>query len=81
MADKSGSGETVRVQVTLTAETGQKVRELADRMNVSDSKMIQWLVDAAIEDQEWMIKLVTSRFAKAVAGVFGKKIPRSKKED
>lgn len=83
MADKSESADAVRVQVTLTAETGAKIKELADRLNLSESKMIQFLLDAAIEDNEYIIKLVTGRFANAIAGVFGKRIgkPRPKKNE
>lgn len=60
---------SIRYQLTVKREIGEKINELASRMNLSQSKMVELLLDAAIEDNEWMIKLVTSRWAKIFADV------------
>lgn len=63
---------TVRYQLTVKAATGEKINELADRMNVSQSKMIEMLLETAIEDNEWLIKAVTHRWSKAIIDTLGK---------
>lgn len=54
--------DSIRVQVPLTPETIHKIDELAARMKLSRGRMSALLVEAAIEDHEWIIKAVTSKF-------------------
>ena len=63
--------ETVKLQVTVDKELGQQIETLAERMEVSVSKMSAMLLDAAVEDNEWIVKAVTSRFAKSIARAVG----------
>ena len=60
--------------------TAKVVRELATRVNVSDAKMIELLTEACIEDEGWLIKLVTSKWSKAIMGALGVGKKRRQKE-
>lgn len=71
--------DTRRLQVTVGTATGAKIEELALRLNVSESKMVELLLDAAIEDNEWIIRAVTSRWAKALREVLAPKKRASSK--
>ena len=62
-----------RLQTVVRRETAEKIREYAQRMEVSESKMICYLLEAAIEDNDWVIRAATSGFAKRLAKAFGVK--------
>ena len=51
----------VRITVTVDEQTAVKIAELAARMNASQSRMASWLLEAGVEDNEWVIKIVTSK--------------------
>jgi len=63
--------ESVKLQVTVDKELAQQIETLAQRMEVSVSKMSAMLLDAAVEDNEWIVRAVTSRFAKSIAEALG----------
>jgi hypothetical protein len=71
MPAKKEEGETTKLQVVVETKTAEKIAELAERMKVSQSKMCKLLLEAAIEDNEWMIRAVSSRFADAVRRALG----------
>lgn len=52
----------VRLQVMVTPEVSAKVDDLAGRLHLSRSEFGAALIVAALDDQEWLIKLVTSEF-------------------
>lgn len=52
--------DRVRITVTVDAITAGKIEELAGRMNASQSRMASWLLEESIQDNEWIIKVVTS---------------------
>ncbi len=59
--------DKARIQVVVDKEVAEKITDLADRMRWSQSKMAAVLLEAAIEDNEWVIRVVTSPFAQRVA--------------
>ena len=67
-----------KVQLTTVIERNldTKISELGDRMGISKSAMAAMLLDAAVEDNETMIKIVTSRFAKRLVAAVGPKPKR-----
>lgn len=63
MADEP---KKIRITVTVDELTAETISELAQRMNCSQSKMASSLLEAGIEDNEWIIRFVTT---KAVLGL------------
>jgi predicted transcriptional regulator len=61
------SPSKVRLQTVVHAELAQKIDELASRMGCSQSKMIELLLDAAVQDQEWIVRAASSNFARRLA--------------
>lgn len=53
-------GEEIRVSVPLTLDTVAKIDELAARLKVGRGRMVSLLVEQGIEDNEWIIRFVTS---------------------
>lgn len=51
----------VRITVTVDEVAADKITELAKRMGASQSKMASMLLEAGLENEEWIIKVVTSR--------------------
>jgi len=70
--------ENVRVQSVIDRKLAEKITELGDRLGVSQSKMIYLLLEAAVEDQEWIIKAVTGSFARKVYSALGCKKQKRK---
>ncbi len=65
---RSEEGE-IRVQVPLHPDAVAKIDELADRMNVGRGRMAAMLLESGIEDNEWIIKMVTSGVMRPVVAV------------
>ncbi len=65
--------EEVRITVTVSQETADRIETLADRMNASHSKMASWLLEAALDNETWIIKIVTSRVVKGLRAALTKK--------
>lgn len=59
MADRQ---DETRVQVPLNDKTIEKIDQLAARMNVGRGRMAAMLLEAGIENDEWLIKLITSKY-------------------
>jgi (p)ppGpp synthase/HD superfamily hydrolase len=55
-------GERVRVQAMVTPKAAAKLAELADKLKMSESNLAAMFLEEAVVDQEWLVKLVTSRF-------------------
>jgi len=66
----AGSDEgTIRVQVPLNPDAVAKIDELAERMNVGRGRMAAMLLEAGIEDNDWIIRVVTSGVMKPITDV------------
>lgn len=53
-------GEDIRVQVPLSVDTVRKIDELAARLKVGRGRMVAMLLEQGLEDNEWIIRFVTS---------------------
>ena len=62
----SDTSEEIRVQVPLSAATVAKVDELAELMNVGRGRMAAMLLEVGIEDNDWIIRAMTSGYMKPV---------------
>ena len=63
--------ETIRFTVTIDKTHYRTIGELAERMGVSQAKMAALLLEAGVQDNEWVIRMVTSRVANGLREVFG----------
>jgi hypothetical protein len=54
-------GEKVRITVTIDRRSAEKIAELSQRMKASQSRMASMLLEAGLEDNEAIIRFVTSR--------------------
>ena len=61
--------DKVRIQVIVDKAVAAKVEDLAARMRWSGSKMASVLLEEAIKDNEFVIRVVTSPFAEGVIDV------------
>lgn len=69
------SEDKLRVQSVIDKKLADKINELAERMECSQSKLIYMLLEAVVADEGWMIKLMTTQFGKSVAkrlGILGR---------
>ena len=66
------SDDKVRLQAVVDRKVARKIELFADRMGLSQSKMMALLLESAVENDEWAIRLVTSNFARRVEAAFGK---------
>lgn len=71
--------ETIRFTVTIDKQIYQKIGELAERLGVSQAKMASMLLEAGVQDNEWVIRMVTSRVADGLRDVFGMTRPGKRK--
>lgn len=65
--------EKVRITVTVDRASADKIQELAGRMNTSHSRMASMLLEAGLENNEWIIRIVTSRVVKGLSEALGMK--------
>lgn len=56
----------IRVQVPVSPANLRKIDELAERLKISRGRMSSLLVEAAIDDHEWIIRAVTSKFMQPI---------------
>ncbi len=70
--------DKMRVQGVVDVELGERINELADRMGASQSQMVAMLLEAAVDDNEWLIAAVTSKLAKNIRAAFGPSKRRKK---
>jgi len=67
----------VRLQAMVDPDIAEKVKELAERLEMSQSAFLGLIVKHGIEDEEWIIRAVTSRYVKPVRDYLQRR--RSKK--
>jgi predicted transcriptional regulator len=60
--------DKIRVQVIVDRSTAKRIEELAKVMNTSMSRMAAALLEAGIEDNEWIIKNVSAPVRRLVDG-------------
>lgn len=73
--------EKIMIQTAVEKELADKIADLAERMNVSVSKISAMLLEAAVENESWIIKAVTSRLAKQMYAALGIRKTKSTKGD
>ena len=67
MAKERSNSDEIRVQVPLSPEVIAKVDELAELMGgIGRGRMAAMLLEEGIRDNQWIIKIVTSRYMKPV---------------
>jgi len=77
--DMAGTPEgKVKVYGVISEATNKKIVEFAERFEVSQTKMVTIMLETIVENDEWLIKAVTSKFAKRLYKAFGLK---PKKDD
>jgi hypothetical protein len=64
--------ERNRVTVSLKPESWAKIQELAKRMKTNESRLAAMLLEAGLEDNEWMIRIVTSKVVDPIRQFFAK---------
>lgn len=73
--------DKIRIQAVIDRQLMEKIDELAARMGLSQSKMVACLLEEAIRDNAWLIRVVTNKFTKAVLETVGLKKRRKKIDD
>ena len=61
-----GDGGKILVQTRIEAELAEKIDAFAERLNMSRAVFLSALLETAMEQNEWLIKLVASRYMKPV---------------
>jgi len=70
--------ERTRITVTVDCDKADTISELAKRMNTNTSRMASMLLEAGLNDHEWIIRIVSSRVMQGLADVLrGKAQPDS----
>jgi len=70
--------DKARIQSVVDKKVIKKIDEFAARFEVSQSRMVAIMLEVVVENDEWLIKVVTSKFAKRLYKAFGLKL---KKDD
>lgn len=66
-----GDGDKVRITVSIDRHSAEKIAELSQRMNTSQSRMASMLLEAGLEDNEAVIRFVTSRVVTGLRDALG----------
>lgn len=61
--------ERVRVQCFVSGENARRIDALAERLKMSRAEFLERLLDAGLEDNEWIIKAVTSPMVQGIKAV------------
>jgi hypothetical protein len=61
----------VRLQTVVDKPLAEKIRELAGRMGVSESAMCYLLLEAVVSNDEWLIRIATSSWARKLGRALG----------
>jgi len=64
-------GDKVRITVCIDRRSAEKIAELSQRMNTSQSRMASMLLEAGLEDNEAVIRFVTSRVMTGLRDALG----------
>lgn len=59
--------DEVRVQVPVNKKYIERIDALAEKMGVGRGRMIAMLLEAGVNDNEWIINVVTSKWMEPVA--------------
>lgn len=71
--------DRLRLNCTITAAELRKIEELAKRLEVSPSRLGSMLLKAGLQDNETIIRLMTSDFAKRVQDGLAALAPKPRK--
>jgi plasmid maintenance system antidote protein VapI len=63
--------DKVRLQTVVDLPLAEKIRDLAKRMQLSESALVYALLERAVESEGWVIKAVTTSTARRLARLFG----------
>jgi hypothetical protein len=58
--------DKIRLQTIVDRKLARKIEDMANRMGIGQSRMIYHLLDAAVQDETWVARAITGRFAKRV---------------
>jgi|CXWL01.1.fsa_nt_gi hypothetical protein len=72
--------DKARVQAIIDRKVLDKIDFLAGRMGISQSKMISHLLEGAVQDDEWIIRVVTNKYTKKLLEAIGIKKRRKTPE-
>ncbi len=67
------SGDKVYIQVMVNQEIAQELEQMAEEMDQTCSRFGAFLLKCAIEDNDWIIRIVTAPRAKKLINGFSKK--------
>lgn len=71
--------EEIRLQVPMSAEAMERIDELAERMGIGRGRMAAMLLEEGLRDNEWIIRVVTSRHMDPIRRLI-QKWPSKKKD-
>lgn len=60
-----------KVQAVIDEELAVRIQDLAKRLQVSESTCIYMLLDSVVDNEGWLIKLVTTRFGTRIGRLLG----------
>lgn len=79
-APKGTKGGTVRLQVVIKVGHVERIDKLAERMGMTRSYFTATLIEQALLDQEWLVKLLSSKLVMRVARALGINNPKKAKQ-
>lgn len=56
----------IRLQTIVDRKLARKIEAMATRMGIGQSRMIYYLLDAAVQDEAWVARAIAGTFAKRV---------------
>lgn len=68
----------IRISVVITKEAYEKISGYADKFDVSETKFAANLLEGAINEDEWVYKLLSSRYTGILRKVFRVKLKEEK---
>lgn len=63
--------DKVRLQTVVDRRLAEQIRDLAKRMKLSESALVATLLEGAVKDNAWIIKVATSKAAMGLAQIIG----------
>lgn len=68
----------VRVQAMVDPDLAEQVKELSDRLDMSQSMFLGILIEHAVKDEAWIIRLVTSKYVDPIRRLVQSRKKKSK---
>jgi hypothetical protein len=65
--------DKVKIQTVVPKDLAAKIDYFAERFEVSQSKMTALMLESCIEDEGWLLQLMSTNAVKKVFRAFGKK--------